>query len=724
MQNNTAKNIAKWVALGALFLIPFTPLIVTSSYFFPFITGKAFFFRIVVEIAVCAWGVLAVLDKEYRPRFSWIGAAVLAFVVWMFVSDLFAVNVAKAFWSNFERMEGWILLVHLLGLFVVMSAVLRAEKKWRAWFLASLGVSLIVSAYALLQLAGTLAIHQGSTRIDATFGNSAYLAIYFLFNVFVALWLAFSEKYSWLKWSLVALACIEAILIFFTETRGTTLGLVGALTLAALLTALTAGKRARKIAIGALAGILILVGGFYIARDTSFVQNNHVLQRIASISLADGQVRFTIWHIAFEGVAERPIVGWGQEGFNYVFNKYYDPSLYQQESWFDRAHNAFIDWLAAGGVPAFLLYLSLFVSALIFLWRSPELSRSERILLTSAFVGYACHNLFVFDNLYSYIYFFAILALIDSQIARPFKWLEHAPVLGADEGVNFALPVATAVAFALVWFVNVPGMEVASKLITALSPSAAGLDANIAVFEDLATHPAFAAQEVREQIVSFSGSIVQNQSATDTEKQKAVSLAVTEMQKQVVSYPLDAREHLELSYAYRAGGDEADALKEIQTAITLSPKKEEFWIEAGATEWDLGDFAAARADFNTAYTLGSQFEDLATYAAAGDIASGDRATANQILIGAYGTTTVDSDTLAVAYYHAKDWSDLITIWKLRAEKPGASINTWFSLASAYYVAGDHADAIATLHSAVALYPNAASSATAAINQIEGKTAGQ
>src|SRR3989344_5776122 len=253
MQNEgTAKSIVRLVALGALFLLPFTPLIVADSYFFPFITGKAFYLRTLIEIAFGAWAVLALLDKEYRPRFSWIGAVVVGFVVWMFIADIFALNVVKAFWSNFERMEGWVLLIHLLGLFFSASAVLRVDlpagkagMKWRAWFLTSLGVSVILVGYALLQLNGTLAIHQGSVRIDASLGNSAYFAIYLLFSTFVALWLALTEKRPWLKWSLIALAALEAVLIFFTETRGTIIGLILALMLAALLTALTAGKHVR-----------------------------------------------------------------------------------------------------------------------------------------------------------------------------------------------------------------------------------------------------------------------------------------------------------------------------------------------------------------------------------------------------------------------------------------------------------------------------------------------
>ena len=720
----TAKQIAKWVALGALFLITLTPLIVAASYFFPFITGKAFFFRILVEVAVCAWAVLAFLDKEYRPRFSWIGAAALSFVVWMFFADLFAVNVAKAFWSNFERMEGWVLLAHLLGLFFATSAVLRVEKKWRAWFLTSLGVSIIVSIYSFLQLAGTLAIHQGSSRIDATFGNSAYLAIYFLFNVFIALWLALTERRAWLKWLLIALAVLETVLIFFTETRGTVIGLVLALAIATFLAFLTGGKSIRRFAAGTFIALLILLGGFYLARDSSFVQNNSVLQRIASISLTDGQTRFTLWHMAFQGVLERPLTGWGQEGFNYVFNKYYDPSLYQQEPWFDRAHNAFIDWLTAGGIPAFLLYLSLFGSAIALLWSSSVLSRPERIVLTAVLVGYACHNLFVFDNLYSYIYFFVILALIDSQVSHPIPWIERLPVIPAENGIAYGLPISVAASIVLIWSINVPGMQVASKLITALSPSAAGLGTNLSAFEDLAAHPAFAAQEVREQLVDFAVSIAQSSQATNDQKQKATSLAITEMQKQVASYPLDAREHLELAIAYRTTGDSADTLKEIKAASALSPKKEQIWLEAGTIEWNVGDVKAAQADFNTAYALGKQFSDIAMYVAAGDIAAGDQSSANQILLDAFGTTTVDSNVLEAAYYHVKDWPHLIAICKLRTEKPGASVESWFSLASAYYAAGDTTNAIKTLHTTATLYPNAASSVAAAIKQIQGKAAGQ
>jgi O-antigen ligase/Flp pilus assembly protein TadD len=720
---NTAQQVARWVALGALFLIPLTPLIVSGSLFFPFITGKAFFFRIVVEIAVSAWVVLALLDKDYRPRFSWIGVAVVAFVAWMFIADSFAPNAAKAFWSNFERMEGWVLLIHLLGLFFASSAVLRVEKRWRAWFLTSLGVSIVICGYALLQLMGVAAIHQGATRIDASLGNSAYLAIYLLFNTFIALWLGLSEVRPWLKWTLLVLAAFEGFLIFSTGTRGTVIGLVIGLFIASILTALTAGRRARQWAIIAIALLVVTVGSFYVMRTSSFVRENFFLQRIAQVSLKDGATRFTLWRMAVEGVKERPLVGWGQEGFNYIFNTHYDPSLFTQEQWFDRAHNAFVDWLTAGGVPAFLLYLSLFGTAFVLLWRTSELSRAERVMLTAALAGYAIHNFFVFDNLFSYVYFFLILALIDSQTGRPIGIFERARTIAPERGVTYALPVAVVCAITMIWIVNVSGLRVATGLITALS-APQGIGVALTKFEELVARPAFAAQEIREQLIYFAVSAAQSEQISQEEKQRAVTLAVQEMQKQIEAYPRDARLHMELSYAYRAAGDMPNAAKALESAIALSPKKESMWVDLGILAWDAGDFAGAQKAFETAYALGPQFPDLGAYAAAGAIAVKDHEKANTILLQAFGTTTVDNNALNAAYLRAQDWKSLAELWTLRVAQPEANAQTWFSLAAVYYAAGDSSKAIETIKAATSLFPDMASSAAEAIREIEGKATGK
>ncbi len=711
-----AKQIARWVALGALFLIPLTPLIVANSYFFPFITGKAFFFRILVEIAVCAWVVLAVMDKEYRPRFSWLGAAVLALTLWMFIADSFAPNALKAFWSNFERMEGFVFLAHLFGFFVAASAVLRVEEKWRAWFLMTLGVSMLLVFHALLQLVGLAAIHQGSTRIDSSLGNSAYFAVYLLLNTFIAGWLALTERRVWLKYILLVLASTQAVLIFFTETRGTILGLVGALSLAALLTALTGSGHARRIALWALAVLLLLTGSLYLARNSSFVEGNSTLQRMTSISLADGEVRFTIWSMAWEGFKERPVLGWGQEGFNYVFNKHYEPSLYAQEPWFDRAHNAFIDWLMAGGLPAFLLYLSFFGLAIVSLWRNSTLSRAERIALTAALAGYATHNFFVFDNIYSSIYFFAILAFIDSQVGRPIPTLERMRTIETQNtSVSFA--IAVAVACVLVYTINVPGMRAAKDLIVAISPSAGGREGNFTAFLDLTTRRPVTLQEVREQLISYASGVVADQESEEGLKKQFAALALSEMQKQNAEHPGDARTLLQLSAAYRLNGDIAGMLQAVEGAKAASPRKPQILIQSASVKLALGDTQGAKEDFEKAYALAPQFPDLALYAAAGNMVAGDRARATNILLGAFGTTTVDSDILAFAYHETKAYNELTALWRLRVNKPDATLATWFELARSYFFAGNRAKAIATVEEAILVFPESAEEGRAAISTL-------
>src|SRR3989344_1828958 len=97
-----SNNQLRYVILAGLFIIPFVPLVVSTSLFFPFITGKAFVFRILVEIIFACYLVLAVREAEYRPKFSWILGAFMAFLAVMGVADFFAINSYKAFWSNFE----------------------------------------------------------------------------------------------------------------------------------------------------------------------------------------------------------------------------------------------------------------------------------------------------------------------------------------------------------------------------------------------------------------------------------------------------------------------------------------------------------------------------------------------------------------------------------------------------------------------------------------------
>src|SRR3989338_1800558 len=269
-------------------------------------------------------------------------------------------------------MEGFITLIHLGADFLIASAGLNTERLWYRFLATSVGVSAFLGIYGLLQLAGKIVINQGGVRLDGTFGNAAYFAGYMLVHIFISLFLISRHRisFSW-KWLYGGAMLLQVVTLYFTATRGAALGLIGGLFLTVLLVGLFE-KKYQRLRIAALSGLLIiivLVGGLYLARESSFVKESPVLTRFASISLADAGPRFMVWGMALEGFKERPIIGWGQEGFNYVFNKYYDPNMWAQEQWFDRTHNIFFDWLIAGGLFGLLAYLSLFCALLFYLWR-------------------------------------------------------------------------------------------------------------------------------------------------------------------------------------------------------------------------------------------------------------------------------------------------------------------------------------------------------------------
>src|SRR5229473_325638 len=137
--------LRRFVLIG-IFAIVFVPLVYApDSMYFPFITGKNFMFRIVVELMSAALLILAYRDASYRPRKSWMLIALCIFVVVLTIADIFGENFYHSFWSNYERMEGLIGHLHLLAYFVILSVMLTTEKLWERFFQASLGVSVIVA---------------------------------------------------------------------------------------------------------------------------------------------------------------------------------------------------------------------------------------------------------------------------------------------------------------------------------------------------------------------------------------------------------------------------------------------------------------------------------------------------------------------------------------------------------------------------------------------------
>lgn len=703
---NTQK-ILRYALLTGIFIVPFIALIVSGKMFFPFITGKNFMFRILVEMLLGGWAILAILDKAYRPKFSPLFIAVLTFLGIITVADFLGVNPFKSFWSNFERMEGLISLIHLVGYFVVVGAVLNTEKLWNRFFNTSVAVSVIIGVYGLLQIAGKIAINQGGVRLDATFGNASYLAVYMFFHIFITAFLLIRyQGMSWVRYMYGAIITLQLIVLYFTATRGAILGLVGGVLLTALLISIFEKEKKfiRKISIGVLASVIVFVGIFIVIKDTQFVRQNNTLGRLSSISLKEGNTRFTIWKMALQGVKERPILGWGQENFNFVFNKYYNPSLYAQEPWFDRVHNIVFDWLISGGILGFLTYFSIPVLMLYYLWRKLEinLSVTEKSVLTGLLAGYLFHNMFVFDNMMSYILFFSVAGYIYAHSIKSKTDLHTDGLKKYNQEDGFKMIAISVIIIAVIFFIyffNIKGILAARTLIQGISPQSS-IDINVAKLEKALAYNTVGRQEVIEQMAVIALR-AKNIGADINVQTKFFELANREMGKLVEEKTNDARVRIFYASLLNNFGFYDKALPHLEKAVELSPNKQLILFEYGTVYLNKGEFDKALEIFERVYNLAPNFKEAEIIYRAGAIYAGKEDEINKKL-GPISDKDRTDKRIINAYAKADRFDEVIKSWEIALKDDPDNAQIHLSLGASYLQIGRRQDAIDEIQKAIDL----------------------
>lgn len=712
----------RYAILAGIFAVPFIPFVVANGFFFPFITGKNFTFRIIVEIVFALWIILILFDSSARPKKSGLWFAFLLFVGSIGISTFIGENPHKSFWSNFERMEGWITLLHLGAYFTVLVSMLKDEKNWKWLWNVSIGVSVLLSLFGALQLAGVFPINQGGVRVDATFGNATYLAVYMLFHLFMTLYaLVRWQPARWLQIGYSIAIVLQALMIFYAATRGTTLGLLGGLLLSGLIFAFFSkgSKTLRNGGIALLVGVLVVAGGFFLVKDSSFVQNNDVLTRFASINLEEGQTRFTVWNMALIGAQERPIFGWGQENFNYVFNENYKASMYAQEPWFDRVHNQFLDWLIAGGIVGFLLYLSLYIFALWYLWRGDTFDVRERAIFAGLLAAYGFHSLFVFDNVLSSILFLGLLAYITVRHTQHRSEIALPTLSGG--GLSAAAGVVVVLLAVVFWTANVPGLTRASGMIAALQPQEAGLQANFEAFKEVISDGGVGRQEAHEQLVQFALQIQRpelQQASTPEFRQEVVTYTRTNFLEEIARNPEDARLRVFYGGFLRNIGDIAGAREHLTKALELSPEKQSIMFELGLIATAENNAEEAVRWFQTAYELEPEYDRARILFASILLRASGQELANQLLIERFGTVTPPDSIILQAYFDTGDFEKAIAVAEARLNEVPTDINRFTQLAGIYLEAGERQKAIETLQAAIQSNPDFAAQGAQFIQQIE------
>ncbi|HAZ29041.1 MAG TPA: hypothetical protein DCY48_04700 [Candidatus Magasanikbacteria bacterium] len=404
------------------------PLIALPQFFiFPFIVPRIIFFRSLVLLMLLGYSLLLVVDwQEYRARLTPITAVVGLFFVSLSISTFFGVDWYRSFWDNHERMLGLFTLLHYGLYYVIATTIMRRWEEWRRLFRMFLCVGIIVMIVGIIQtIEPDFFLNKGNHRVSSTLGNPIYYSGFGLFLFFLGAFLFTREQTRTWKCFAALGAIFGFVGIFLGGTRGTILGLLGGMAVAlfsyvVLLQGHPQVRRALNIAmgIGAVAVLLLVV-----FRHTSFVERLPGVGSLVQTSISGGTARTRImaWGIALDAWKERPMFGWGPNNYYYAFNAYYRPEFMEYgvgETWFDNAHNVLLNTLAVQGLFGFIMYGALFIVPVVILlaYRKKFQYDIHAVVLGMSFlIAHLIHNVFVFENPTSYLFFFLFLAFLNAQ---------------------------------------------------------------------------------------------------------------------------------------------------------------------------------------------------------------------------------------------------------------------------------------------------------------------
>ena len=449
------EKILKTIILGGTVLILFTPLILSSKFFFPFVGPKSLYFMGLTEIVFFSWLFLIIFYPKCRPRLNFILLSLILFTAILILASLFGVDPSYSFWSKFERMTGILMMLHLLAFFLVVSSVFR-EKDWLKIFSVSIFVGVILSLIALFSKSTLM-------QSGATIGNDSFLGTYLLFDLFLALYLITRARQSRAKGEDEAIASsplkskgalriyssvcflIMGFALIFSEAEAAKLSFLGGLVLLLFLW-LAFNQKRKLMLIGrlllALSVIFVIVFTFFAFQPDSFVRKQ-IIEKTLGETFGG---RFIVWQAAWQGFLERPLLGWGLESFEFAFIKHYDPCLGTArcggDVWYDRAHNIIFDTLITSGIIGFLSYLTIFGVAFWILWKQYYRKAIDFLtagIFSSILVAYSVQNLTVFDMVSSYMIFFLTLGFIGFISSE-----NYGPKTGVDEAVASSPPFAVA----------------------------------------------------------------------------------------------------------------------------------------------------------------------------------------------------------------------------------------------------------------------------------------
>jgi len=651
----TSRNLLSTIKVFIFATIIGTPLFYFAQGVYPYALAKMAFFQGAVEIVVFLYLALLCVEPRYHPKKTPALIALCAFFGILALTAITGADPIRSFWSTQERSLGIIALLHFVGFGIVLSALYK-DINWKSIFYASLGTSLLADALAALQFIypNLLLNENAGGRTGGTFGNPTFLAGYVVVHIFIAIYfllcLAQDKQPSRIKiktfekiflW--FALAASFLTLLFITQTRGDVLGLAAGLFAMLIYFAFRPPELAshmlfsrRSLYAGFLIALVVASGGFWFTRNASVWKKIPVLNRLAQVSFSSGdlQPRIIAINAAWEGFKERPILGWGWDNFNIVFNKHYAPRALEssyQETRFDKPHNALLEYMVVAGVPGALAFLGFFIMLIYEGLKTRDRALASVVL--GASVAYFVQDLFVFETIGPLLALFLLWGYADGAY-QAHKEPEHHP-LKQRKQTPLGAPWAWAcivVLFIPLYFINFTTIEASHYQYQGFSYflSTKTADKAIASFKTAVNTPnPYTWGLKRDYATAVAEAYLNNPGLIPPAE---AELAVKAMEEVRDEHPQDAYNHYALIDLYNQisainpGVYLPKAEAEAKIALELSPNRQEVYFSLSKTKTLEKDYNGALALLKTALDLDPKVADAHFYYGLIAFAGADTAT--------------------------------------------------------------------------------------------------
>jgi len=422
------------VYLALIFVVP-----LWFAYFFP--TYNIFEFNKAIVLKIIFWllfffTALKLVFFGRRLNFPWLGFFKkywlwpLVFIAGLSVSILFSDNPLLSFYGTVERQAGLNYYLLYFACFILLSFNIltlnnhwpvgsdNKSKKIRRIIISAFVSASLVATYGILQILNIDFLIWPEApylthRIVSTFGQPNFLASWLLLVIPAGIYLGWSERRFLIKSAYFFGAALQLIALFFTGSRGGLAAFFFAVAVYVIyLLATSAWSRRRKIFIGfsfLVLSVLISLSAAFIWSSRSGGWGDYQYGSIGA--------RANFYVAAVDAIKARPAFGYGLEGGDNIFIKYYEPdwAVYGDVGQSaDRAHNLVLDIVLSAGfyglALSLVLYYFFFSLAVGNIRKKKMPSLSLALALGAA--AYLFSLLFSFSIVAGEIYFWLFLAML------------------------------------------------------------------------------------------------------------------------------------------------------------------------------------------------------------------------------------------------------------------------------------------------------------------------